>query len=111
MAAMLLLSFASGLPYGAVLGTLNAWLTKAGVTVSDIGVLSLLGIGYAFKYLWAPAFQTPKAVPILAHLGPRRSWLVTLQVAMAVLIGVLALTNPAVNIGLVALIALIVALL
>jgi PAT family beta-lactamase induction signal transducer AmpG len=116
MAAMLILSFASGLPYGAVLGTLNAWLTKVGVTVSDIGVLSLLGIGYAFKYLWAPAFQTPAIVPGLTRLGARRSWLVVLQLSMSLLIGVLAyvalraVAEPPLNIGLVALIALIVAL-
>ena len=30
MAAMFLLALAAGLPYGAVLGTLNAWLTTEG---------------------------------------------------------------------------------
>ena len=57
MAAMLMLSFAAGLPYGAVLGTLNAWLTQEGIKPSTIGTLSIITLGYSFKYLWAPAFQ------------------------------------------------------
>ena len=44
--------------YGAVLGTLNAWLTTEGVSPSTIGVLSIVTIGYAFKFLWSPAFQS-----------------------------------------------------
>lgn len=109
MAAMLLLSLAAGLPFGAVLGTLNAWLTQGGVTPSTIGVLSIMTLGYSFKYLWAPAFQAPKSPPLL-KLGPRRSWLLVFQVPMAVLLVVLALSDPIANIGTVALIALLIAL-
>lgn len=109
MAAMLLLSMAAGLPFGAVLGTLNAWLTQGGVTPSKIGVLSIITLGYSFKYLWAPAFQARKSPPLL-QLGPRRSWLIVFQVPMAVLLVVLALSDPIANISLVALIALLVAL-
>ncbi|MEM1035165.1 MAG: hypothetical protein AAGI14_00260 [Pseudomonadota bacterium] len=109
MLAMLLLSFAAGLPYGAVLGTLNAWLTTEGITPSTIGVLSIITLGYSFKYLWAPAFQTPKFVPF-QRLGARRSWLLMFQVPMAALLALLALTNPAENIGFVALLALVIAL-
>ena len=109
MSAMLLLSLAAGLPYGAVLGTLNAWLTQGGVNPSTIGVLSIITLGYSFKYLWAPAFQTPKSPPLL-KLGPRRSWLLLFQLPMAVLLVVLALSNPVQNIGVVAIIALLIAL-
>lgn len=109
MAAMLLLSLAAGLPFGAVLGTLNAWLTQGGVTPSTIGVLSIMTLGYSFKYLWAPAFQAPQSPPLL-KLGPRRSWLLVFQVPMAVLLVVLALSDPIANIGIVALIALLIAL-
>ncbi|MGB2074128.1 MAG: beta-lactamase induction signal transducer, partial [Henriciella sp.] len=49
MAAMILLSFAAGLPMGATLGLLNAWLTEVGVTPSTIGALSLVTLGYSFK--------------------------------------------------------------
>ena len=42
MLAMMLLALAAGLPYGAVLGTLNAWLTAEGITASQIGILKNL---------------------------------------------------------------------
>lgn len=109
MLAMLLLSLAAGLPYGAVLGTLNAWLTQGGVNPSTIGVLSIITLGYSFKYLWAPAFQTPKSPPLMPF-GPRRSWLILFQVPMAALLAILAISDPISNIGYVAIIALLIAL-
>ncbi|MEM9375032.1 MAG: MFS transporter [Pseudomonadota bacterium] len=109
MVAMLLLSFAAGLPYGAVLGTLNAWLTTEGVTPSTIGILSIITLGYSFKYLWAPAFQTPKWIPH-ARLGARRSWLLMFQIPMACLLALMALSDPGQGIGLLAILALCIAL-
>ena len=108
MAAMFLLALAAGLPYGAVLGTLNAWLTTEGVTPSTIGVLSIVTIGYAFKFLWSPAFQT--AHHPFPFLGPRRTWLFSLQLPIAGLLFLLAFSNPGEHIGLVAVIALLAAL-
>ncbi|WP_373006425.1 beta-lactamase induction signal transducer [Hyphomonas sp.] len=110
MAAMALFAFAAGLPMGVTLGLLNAWLTKLGITPSTIGTLSLLTLGYSFKYLWAPVFQTARPAPLTGFLGGRRSWLLLFQGIMVVLIGIFAFTNPAENIGLVALIALAIAL-
>lgn len=110
MAAMALFAFAAGLPMGVTLGLLNAWLTKLGITPSTIGTLSLLTLGYSFKYLWAPAFQTAHPAPITGFLGGRRSWLLLFQAIMVVLICIFAFTNPTENIGLVALIALAIAL-
>lgn len=109
MLAMLLLAFAAGLPYGAVLGTLNAWLTTEGVTPSTIGILSIITLGYSFKYLWAPAFQTPKFIPF-QRLGARRSWLILFQIPMAILLALLPLADPVNNIGFVAILALSIAL-
>ena len=109
MAAMLLLSLAAGLPFGAVLGTLNAWLTVEGVTPSTIGTLSLITLGYAFKYLWSPAFQVARHPK--PFLGPRRTWLISLQVPIAILLLILPFSNPGSQIGLIALVALGVALL
>lgn len=108
MAAMFLLALSAGLPYGAVVGTLNAWLTTEGITPSTIGVLSIVTIGYAFKFLWSPAFQAPHHP--FAFLGPRRTWLLSLQLPIAGLLFLLAFSNPGQNIGLVAVIALFAAL-
>jgi len=110
MAAMLILAFAASLPFGAVVGVLTAWLTKEGIDRETIGVLSLVSIGYAFKYLWAPLFQRAQNVPLL-KIGGRRSWLVTLQLCISALLMVLAFSNPPENIGVVAFICFAITLL
>ena len=110
MAAMLLLSFAAGIPYGVVLGTLNAWFAEVKVDVSQAGVLSFIILAYSFKFIWAPGFQKASH-PIKPPFGARRSWLITFQVLVAVLIGVLAMTNPLTSLGFVAAAALAIALL
>ena len=107
MAAMLILAFAASIPYGAVVGVLTAWLTQEGIDTDTIGVLSLVTIGYSFKYLWAPLFQTPHGVPFIP-VGGRRSWLILCQASIAILLVVLALSNPPQNIGLVALICFLI---
>ena len=110
MAAMVLLSLGASLPFGAVVGVLTAWLTKEGVDTETIGILSLVTMGYAFKYLWAPAFQNGRKIASFP-IGGRRQWLIVLQVCISVLLIVLALSNPAQNISTVALIALAITLL
>lgn len=110
MAAMVILSFAASLPYGAVLGVLTAWLTEEGVGPAIIGAIGLGTMGYSFKYLWAPAFQRAKNLPFL-KIGGRRSWLVALQLAISVALLFLAFSNPSQNIGLVTIIAFVTTLL
>ena len=110
MAAMLLLSFAAGVPYGAVLGTLNAWLTEGGISVKAIGAFSIITLAYSFKFLWAPVFQDAK-FPLPQKLGPRRAWLLAFQIPITVMLVVLALGDPVQNLGMAALLALFTAIL
>ncbi len=72
--AMLLLGFASGLPYVVVGGVLNAWLTTAGVKPTAIGLLSWVILAYTFKYMWAAALQSHRT-PFKLKIGPRRFWM------------------------------------
>lgn len=113
MLAMMLLALAAGLPYGAVLGTLNAWLTAEGVTPSQIGVLNFIILAYSFKLIWSPAFQKawfPRiGIPFLGSLGPRRSWMISMQLLIAGLLALLALSNPSEGVGYLALISVIIA--
>ena len=53
-ATMLAFGFSSGLPFALLIGTLNAWLGDAKINLATIGVLSWIGLGYAFKFLWSP---------------------------------------------------------
>jgi PAT family beta-lactamase induction signal transducer AmpG len=114
MLAMLLLSLAAGIPYGAVLGTLNAWLTAEGVTPSQIGILNFIILAYSFKLIWAPGFQKawfPRiGIPFLRSFGPRRSWLLVMQLIVAALLGLLALSRPGEGVLYLAAISVIVAI-
>ena len=52
LGVMLALGFSAGLPYALLLGTLYAWLGEAQVDLETMGVFSLIGLAYAFKFLW-----------------------------------------------------------
>ena len=110
MAATFLLSLAAGIPRSAVLGLLIAWLSQEGVNTKTIGVFSLVTIGYAFKYLWAPLFQRARSVPLLPF-GGRRSWLFLLLSSISAMLIIIAFSNPAENMALVAALCLLISLL
>jgi PAT family beta-lactamase induction signal transducer AmpG len=97
-ATMLAFGFSSGLPFALLIGTLNAWLGEAKINLATIGVLSWIGLGYAFKFLWSPAVDRVK-LPLLGELGRRKSWIVLCQTGLIVSFIGLGLSNPAANIG------------
>jgi len=70
-----LLGFASGLPLALSGSTLQAWFTTAGMSLRDIGWITLIGQAYVFKFLWAPLLDR-LALPFL---GRRRGWIVVMQ--------------------------------
>ena len=107
-AVMLALGFASGLPFVLLIGTLNAWLGELKVSLATIGVVSWIGLAYAFKFLWSPVVDRTRP-PLLARLGRRRSWLVLCQGVLALLLWGLAATDPIAAVGSFALLAVIAA--
>src|SRR3954466_13336122 len=108
-AVMLAFGFSSGLPFALLIGTLNAWLGEAKINLATIGVLSWIGLSYAFKFLWAPLVDRVR-LPLLERLGRRKSWIVLCQsILVAGFVG-LAATDPATNIGNFAIFAVIAAL-
>ncbi len=70
-----LLGFSSGLPLALSLSTLQAWFTTAGMSLRDIGWITLIGQAYVFKFLWAPLLDR---LP-LPWLGRRRGWIMMMQ--------------------------------
>ncbi len=88
MAAMLLLGFSSGLPLALSSGTLQAWLTVRGASLQAIGLATLIGQAYVFKFLWAPMMDRVQLPGLAPRLGRRRAWLLPLQALLAlVLVG------------------------
>ncbi len=97
-ATMLAFGFSSGLPFALLIGTLNAWLGDAKINLATIGVLSWIGLGYAFKFLWSPLVDRVK-LPVLGNLGRRKSWIVLCQAGLIIAFIGLGLSDPAANIG------------
>ncbi|MGD9819492.1 MAG: arabinose ABC transporter permease, partial [Desulfomonilaceae bacterium] len=50
-----LLYFAEGFPFGLIEQTLPVYFRIQGMSLVDLGLLSLVSIPYALKFLWAPA--------------------------------------------------------
>ena len=84
------LGFASGLPLALTGQAMQAWLSVEGLDVATIGFLSLVGLPYTFKFLWAPLMDRFD----LPWLGRRRGWLVATQLALAAALFMLAGTSP-----------------
>jgi MFS transporter, PAT family, beta-lactamase induction signal transducer AmpG len=105
LAAVTVLGFASGLPLALTGQAMQAWLSADGIDIATIGFLSLVGLPYTFKFLWAPLmdrFEPP-------WLGRRRGWLVATQLALAGALLCMAATPPASALGAFALLAGLVA--
>lgn len=105
-ATMLAFGFSSGLPFALLIGTLNAWLGDAKINLATIGVLSWIGLAYAFKFLWSPLVDRV-TLPLLGRLGRRTSWIVLCQTGLIVSFIGLGGTNPATAIGWFAIFAVI----
>lgn len=88
----LLLGFSSGLPLALSGGALQAWFASASsASLVAIGFLSIVGLPYTFKFLWAPIMDryTP------AFLGRRRGWILICQTLLAITIASMAMFSPA----------------
>ena len=102
---VMLLGFASGLPLALTGQAMQAWLSVEGVDIATIGFLSLVGLPYTFKFLWAPLMDRFE----LPWLGRRRGWLVLTQLALAAALWWMSSTSPTASIRLFALLAVLVA--
>ena len=85
-----LLGFASGLPLALTGQSMQAWLTADGLGVATIGLLSIVGLPYTFKFLWAPLMDRFE----LPWLGRRRGWIVLTQLLLAGVLWWLSTVSP-----------------
>ena len=106
--ALLLLGFAAGLPMVLVFSTLSVWLREAGVARETIGYASLIGLAYAFKWVWSPLLDQWR-LPLLGRLGRRRSWLALSQLLVALGLAGMALFDPQTHLAWLIAVAVLVA--
>lgn len=103
---MALFGFASGLPFALFLGTLYAWLTEAEVSVETMGVFSLIGLAYAFQFLWSPLLDKVN-IPGLRRLGKRKQWIAPMQLLLGIILVTLSILDPKSQLGVFSLLAAI----
>ena len=85
LAVVGLLYFSEGLPFGLINNALSIYFRVQKISLKEIGLLSLLGLAWSFKLLWAP---------LVDRFGRRYFWIVPSQLAVALGSALLALLDP-----------------
>lgn len=93
---ILVLGFASGLPLLLTSSTLSIRLRESGVDLAAIGALSLVGIPYSLKFLWAPLLDRLPFPGLTARMGRRRGWMLAIHLALIAAIAGLGAIDPGV---------------
>lgn len=106
MLSMLLIGYSAGLPLLLIGSTLQAWMTDEGVDLTAIGLVSLLGLPYVFKFLWAPLLDRYK----LPFFSRRKGWMLCFQLLLVMAIFGLSLTDPKQDLNMVCVWAFLIAL-
>src|SRR5262245_20965498 len=91
---VLLLGFSAGLPLALSGETLRVWMADRGVDLGTIGLLSLAGLPYTVKFLWAPVVDALDVPWLSDRLGRRRGWLVASQLLLMAAILFLGTRDP-----------------
>lgn len=82
--------FTSGLPLYVIYQLIPAWLRTEQIGLKEIGFFALVGIPYAWKFLWSPVMDR-YSFPMLGH---RRGWMLFTQLGIAVTIGAIGWFDP-----------------
>ena len=105
MLICIFMGFSSGLPLFILYQLVPGWLRSEGVSLTEIGLFSLIGIPYVWKFVWAPLMDR-YSLPVL---GRRRSWMLLTQVLLLFSIAGFGFVDPIMNIWSVAYLAAAVA--
>ena len=90
MLTCIFLGFSSGLPLFILVSLVSAWLRRADIDLSTIGLFALVGLPYTWIFLWSPLMDrfTPP------FLGRRRGWALISQIGVLVCVGLLGQFDP-----------------
>lgn len=88
-----LLGCSSGFPWVLIGSAMSGWLKDANLTRAAIGFFGSVTAVYAINFLWAPLVDRIKVFGN-QRLGQRRSWIMWMQLSIAVLTLAISFTNP-----------------
>ncbi|MBI5745547.1 MAG: MFS transporter [Nitrospirae bacterium] len=72
-----ILYFAEGFPFGLIIDTFPVYLRFQGISLTSIGLLSLVGLPWTLKFLWAP---------VVDLWGRRKTWFVGCQILISLVL-------------------------
>lgn len=87
-----LLYFAEGFPFGLLFDAFPVYFRTHGMSLTEIGLLSVVGLPWTLKFLWAP---------LVDLWGSRRNWIMACQGLLALNLGLLLFLDPTTGGGLV----------
>lgn len=90
MLITMVMGFAAGLPLLLTADVLKFWLRSEGIDLASIGLLSLIGLPYSIKFLWAPLLDRFN----IPGFGRRRGWLMVAQGALVIGLLFIGLLEP-----------------
>ncbi|MDO8262897.1 MAG: AmpG family muropeptide MFS transporter [Gallionella sp.] len=99
--------FASGLPLYLLLNLVPAWLRTEQIDLKVIGAFALIQFPYTWKFMWSPLLDRY----VVPALGRRRGWMLLTQVALLVVIASLGGFSPQNDLGVIVLLATLLAFL
>ncbi|MEM7646526.1 MAG: AmpG family muropeptide MFS transporter [Pseudomonadota bacterium] len=85
----------AGLPLFYIYQLVPAWLRSESVDLKTIGLFSLVGIPYTWKFLWSPLLDYFE----LPFLGLRRGWMIITQLGCMLSMFSMGLLDPSMNIA------------
>lgn len=97
--------FSAGMPLFFLYHLVPAWLRSESIDLKTIGLFSLVGIPYTWKFVWSPLMD--RFVP--PFLGRRRGWMIITQICLLLLMAFLGIFNPQKSIWTIAVIATAIA--
>lgn len=107
---ILFLGFASGVPLALLLTTVKAYLVDKSVDLASIGFFSLVLLPYSIKFFWAPLLDSVKIPVLTRKLGKRRSWIISMQILMIILIAFLGIFSNSDNLSDIIILSVLIAI-
>ena len=82
--------FTSGLPLYFLINLIPAWLRTENIDLKTIGLMSLIGLPFTWKFIWSPVMDAVHP----PFLGRRRGWMLVTQIGLLLTLAAYALLNP-----------------
>ena len=80
-----ILYFAQGFPFGVAVDNLPVYFAAHGVSLQQLGLMTMLGLPWTLKVFWSP---------LVDRFGDRRTWIVSCLVVMAILSAIIPFFDP-----------------